>query len=427
MTQTTPATETDSTAAQRLADALSPATIDSLIKAANSSATPLDGVDGLLNQITKAVVDRALEAEMTGHLGYEVGDPAGRGTGNSRNGKTTKTVSTTNGPVNVAVPRDRNGTFEPRIVPKHARRLGNIDDMILSLYSRGMTTRDIEAHLSEVYGVNASRELISNITEVVVDEIKAWQSRPLDEVYPIVYVDGIRIRVRDAGVVTTKVAYLAIGVDTDGRKHALGCWIQDTEGAKFWAKVLTDLRNRGVADILIVCCDGLTGLPDAIRSIYPDTVVQTCVVHVLRNAMRFVSYGDRKKMAAAMRSIYTAPTVEGAELALTEFDKTWGTQYPGAVDVWRLAWDEFIPFLDYPVELRRIIYTTNAIESINYQLRKITKTRGHFPDKDAAMKLLYLGLRNISSHRGGESGTGTQGWKKALNILVTYFPGRIVM
>jgi putative transposase len=228
-------------------------------------------------------------------------------------------------------------------------------------------------------------------------------------------------------VVTTKVAYLAIGVDTDGRKHALGCWIQDTEGAKFWAKVLTDLRNRGVADILIVCCDGLTGLPDAIRSIYPDTVVQTCVVHVLRNAMRFVSYGDRKKMAAAMRSIYTAPTVEGAELALTEFDKTWGTQYPGAVDVWRLAWDEFIPFLDYPVELRRIIYTTNAIESINYQLRKITKTRGHFPDKDAAMKLLYLGLRNISSHRGGESGTGTQGWKKALNILVTYFPGRIVM
>lgn len=427
MTQTTPTTEGDAAAAQRLAEALSPATIDSLIKAANSSATPLDGVDGLLNQITKAVVDRVLEAEMTGHLGYEVGDPAGRGTGNSRNGRTTKTVSTTNGPVNVAVPRDRNGTFEPRIVPKHARRLGNIDDMILSLYSRGMTTRDIEAHLLEVYGVNASRELISNVTDVVVDEIKAWQSRPLDEVYPIVYVDGIRIRVRDAGVVTTKVAYLAIGVDVEGRKHALGCWIQDTEGAKFWAKVLTDLRNRGVADILIACCDGLTGLPDAIRSIYPETVVQTCVVHVLRNAFRFVSYGDRKKVATAMRSIYTAPTLEGAELALAEFDKTWGAQYPGAVDVWRLAWEEFIPFLDYPVELRRIVYTTNAIESINYQLRKITKTRGHFPDKDAAMKLLYLGLRNTSSHRGGESGTGTHGWKTALNILVTYFPGRIMM
>jgi len=406
---------------------MSPSTIDSLIKDAKASGTPLDGVDGLLNQITKAVLERALEAEMSEHLGYEVGDPAGRGTGNSRNGKTSKTVATTNGPLDMRIPRDRNSTFEPRIVPKHARRVGNIEDMILSLYSRGMTTRDIEAHLSEIYGINASRELISNVTEVVVDEIKAWQTRPLDEVYPIVYVDGIRIRVKDAGVVTTKVAYLAIGVDVEGRKHALGCWIQDTEGAKFWAKVLTDLRNRGVADILIACCDGLTGLPDAIRSIFPNTIVQTCVVHVIRNAMRFVSYNDRKKIAAAMRTIYTAPTLEGAELALAEFDKQWGERYPGAIDVWKLAWDEFIPFLDFPAELRRIVYTTNAIESINFQLRKITKTRGHFPDKDAAMKLLYLGLRNISSRRGGESGTGTQGWKTALNILVTYFPGRIVM
>jgi putative transposase len=406
---------------------MSPSTIDSLIKDAKASGTPLDGVDGLLNQITKAVLERALEAEMSEHLGYEVGDPAGRGTGNSRNGKTSKTVATTNGPLDMRIPRDRNSTFEPRIVPKHARRVGNIEDMILSLYSRGMTTRDIEAHLSEIYGINASRELISNVTEVVVDEIKAWQTRPLDEVYPIVYVDGIRIRVKDAGVVTTKVAYLAIGVDVEGRKHALGCWIQDTEGAKFWAKVLTDLRNRGVADILIACCDGLTGLPDAIRSIFPNTIVQTCVVHVIRNAMRFVSYNDRKKIAAAMRTIYTAPTLEGAELALAEFDKQWGEKYPGAIDVWKLAWDEFIPFLDFPAELRRIVYTTNAIESINFQLRKITKTRGHFPDKDAAMKLLYLGLRNISSRRGGESGTGTQGWKTALNILVTYFPGRIVM
>jgi putative transposase len=427
VTQTTTPTASDRQAAQRLAEAMSPSTIDSLIKDAKASGTPLDGVDGLLNQITKAVLERALEAEMSEHLGYEVGDPAGRGTGNSRNGKTSKTVATTNGPLDMRIPRDRNSTFEPRIVPKHARRVGNIEDMILSLYSRGMTTRDIEAHLSEIYGINASRELISNVTEVVVDEIKAWQTRPLDEVYPIVYVDGIRIRVKDAGVVTTKVAYLAIGVDVEGRKHALGCWIQDTEGAKFWAKVLTDLRNRGVADILIACCDGLTGLPDAIRSIFPNTIVQTCVVHVIRNAMRFVSYNDRKEIAAAMRTIYTAPTLEGAELALAEFDKQWGEKYPGAIDVWKLAWDEFIPFLDFPAELRRIVYTTNAIESINFQLRKITKTRGHFPDKDAAMKLLYLGLRNISSRRGGESGTGTQGWKTALNILVTYFPGRIVM
>ena len=400
MTQTTSPPSDSQKAAQRLTESLSPSAIDSLIKDAKSSGTPLDGVDGLLNQLTKAVLERALEAEMTDHLGYESGDPAGRGTGNSRNGGTSKTVSTRNGPVEMRVPRDRNSSFEPRIVPKHARRVGNIEDMILSLYSRGMTTRDIEAHLLEIYGINASRELISNVTDVVVDEIKAWQSRPLDEVYPIVYVDGIRIRVKDSGVVTTKVAYLAIGVDVEGRKHALGCWIQDTEGAKFWAKVLTDLRNRGVADILIACCDGLTGLPDAIRSIFPNTVVQTCVVHVIRNAMRFVAYGDRKKIATVMRTIYTAATLEGAELALKEFDKQWGEKYPGAIDVWKLAWDEFVPFLDYPAELRRIIYTTNAIESINFQLRKITKTRGHFPDKDAAMKLLYLGLRNISSHRG---------------------------
>ena len=279
MTQTTPVAVADRQAAERLAEAMSPATIDSLIKDAKASGTPLEGVDGLLNQITKAVLERALQAEMTDHLGYEVGDPAGRGTGNSRNGSTSKTVATVNGPLEMQVPRDRNSSFEPRIVPKHARRVGNIEDMILSLYSRGMTTRDTEAHLLEVYGIHASRELISNITDVVVDEIKAWQSRPLDEVYPIVYIDGIRIRVKDAGVVTTKVAYLAIGVDVEGRKHALGCWIQDTEGAKFWAKVLTDLRNRGVADILIACCDGLTGLPDAIRSIFPDTVVQTSSVH----------------------------------------------------------------------------------------------------------------------------------------------------
>jgi putative transposase len=276
----------DQAAAKRLADALSPEAIDSLIKDAAASGTPLDGVNGLLNQLTKTVLERALETEMTNHVGYEVGDPAGRGSGNSRNGKTSKTVSTTSGPVTLAVPRDRNGSFEPAIVPKRARRIGNIDDMILSLYARGMTTRDIEAHLNEVYGINASRELISNVTEVVVEEIKAWQARPLDEVYPIVYVDGIRIRVKDNGVVGIKVAYLVIGVDIEGRKHALGAWIADTEAARFWQKVVTDLRNRGVRDILIACCDGLTGLPDAIRSIFPDTVIQTCVVHVMRNAMR---------------------------------------------------------------------------------------------------------------------------------------------
>lgn len=412
-------------ASRRLAGALDPSMIDALLADAKMTGTPLDGVGGLLNRMTKAVIERALAAEITHDLGYERDDPAGVGTGNSRNGFAAKTIATTNGLITIDVPRDRNGTFEPKIVAKRARRLGQIDEMILSLYSRGMSTRDIEAHLFEVYGVQASRELISNVTDVVVDEIEIWRNRPVDEVYPIVYVDGLRIKVRDKGAVTIKTAYLVIGVDVEGRKHALGVWIAEAEGAKFWLSVLTQLRNRGLRDILICCCDGLSGLPEAITSVFPDTVVQTCVVHVVRNAMRFVSYQDRKKIAAGMRTIYTAPTVEAAELALKDLDGEWGRQYPGVLDVWRRAWNEFIPFLDYPVELRRVVYTTNAIESINFQLRKITKTRGHFPSDEAAMKLLYLGLRNISSKRGGESGTGTSGWKMALNTLVVLFPGRL--
>jgi len=415
----------ESEASRRLAGALDPSVIDRLLAEAQSSGTPIDGVDGLLNQMTKAVIERALQAEMTHELGYPYADPAGAGSGNSRNGTSTKTVSTTNGPVVIDVPRDRNGEFEPKIVPKRARRLGQIDEMILSLYARGLSTRDIEAHLLEIYGVAASRELISNVTDVVTDEIEIWRSRPVDEVYPIVYIDGIRLKVRDKGAVTIKVAHLAVGVDVEGRKHALGVWIAEVEGAKFWHSVLTQLRNRGLRDILIACCDGLSGLPEAITAVFPDTVVQTCVVHVMRNAMRFVSYQDRKKVAAGMRRIYTAPTLESAELEFKNLDSEFGAQYPGVIDVWRRAWPEFIPFLDYPAELRRIVYTTNAIESINYQLRKITKTRGHFPSDEAAMKLLYLGLRNISSKRGGESGTGTHGWKIALNTLVVLFPGRL--
>ena len=412
-------------AARRLAEALDASAIDALLADAQAAGTPIEGVGGLLNQMTKAVLERALQAEMTHHLGYERDDPAGVNTGNSRNGSSMKTVSTTNGPVTISVPRDRNGEFEPKIVPKRARRVGQIDELVLSLYARGLSTRDIEAHLLEVYDVKASRELISNVTDVVNDEIEIWRNRPVDEVYPIVYIDGIRIKVRDKGAVTIKVAHLVIGVDVDGRKHALGCWIAETEGAKFWHSVLTQLRNRGLRDILIACCDGLTGLPEAITSVFPDTVVQTCVVHVIRNAMRFVSYQDRQKLAAGMRTIYTAPTVEAAELALKDLDTQWGRQYPGVIDVWRRAWNEFIPFLDYPAELRRVVYTTNAIESINFQLRKITKTRGHFPSDEAAIKLLYLGLRNISSKRGGESGTGTWGWKTALNTLIVLFPGRL--
>lgn len=415
----------DVEASRRLAEAFDPSAIDALLADAQATGTPIDGVDGLLNRMTKAVIERALVAEMTHELGYERGDPAGAGSGNSRNGTSQKTISTPNGPVTIEVPRDRKGSFEPRIVPKHARRLGQIDEMILSLYARGMTTRDIEAHLREVYGVNASRELISNVTDVVTDEIELWRNRPVDEVYPIVYIDGIRIRVRDKGAVTVKVAHLVIGVDVEGRKHALGAWIVEAEGAKFWLSVLTELRNRGLRDILICCCDGLSGLPEAITTAFPDTVVQTCVVHVIRNAMKFVSYSDRKKVAAGMRTVYTAPTLEAAELAFAGFQAEFGEQYPGAIDVWRRAWNDFVPFLDYPPELRRIVYTTNAIESINFQLRKITKTRGHFPSDAAAMKLLYLGLRNISTKRGGGSGTGTAGWTIALNTLAVFFPGRL--
>jgi putative transposase len=415
----------DSVAADRLANVFSPETIDALLADAKSSGTPINGVDGLLNQLTKAVLERALVEEMTDHLGYEHGDPNGHGSGNSRNGHSGKTVSTTAGPVRIQVPRDRNGEFDPQIVPKRTRRVGQIDEMILSLYSRGMTTRDIQDHLAEVYGVAASPALISKITDVVVDEITLWQNRPVDDVYPIVYVDAIRVRVRDKGAVTMKAAHLAVGVDVEGRKHVLGIWIDETESAKFWNQVLTQLRNRGLRDILVLCCDGLTGLPDAVRVVFPDTVIQTCVVHVIRNAMKFVSYGDRAKVSAAMRVIYTAPSVEAAEIALNEFRQAWGKQYPGSVGVWERAWPEFIPFLDYPPELRKVVYTTNLIESINYQLRKITKTRGHFPSDEAAIKLLYLGVRNISTKRGGESGTGTWGWKLALNSLVTLFPGRL--
>ena len=411
-------------AGELLANVIPSDMLDALVTDAHANGGS-PGVHELLNQMTKAVLERALDAEMAHHLGYEKGDRDGVGTGNSRNGHSTKTVSTTHGPVTLDVPRDRNGEFEPTPVPKRSRRLGNIDEVILSLYSRGMTTRDIEAHLAETYGISASRELISNVTDVVVDEIVSWQNRPLDEVYPILYIDGIRIRVKDKGVVTLKTAHLAVGVDLDGRKHALGCWIADTGAAKFWHKVLTDLRNRGLRDVLIACCDGLTGLPDAIRAVFPDTIVQTCVVHVIRNAMRFISYGDRKKVAAGMRAIYTAPTLDAAQIALKEFDKQFGARYPADVQVWTHAWNEFTPFLDYPPELRRVVYTTNLIENINFQLRKLTKNRGHFDSDTAAMKLLYLGLRNITTHRGGPSGTGTWGWKQALNTLVVHFPGRL--
>ncbi len=411
-------------AAQKLARVLPPAAVDALLADAEASGTPIDGPEGLLAQITKSVLERALDVEIADHLGYEHRDPAGNGSGNSRNGHGRKNVLTTAGPLELEVPRDRNGTFEPVIVPKRKRRLGSVEDMILSLYARGMSTRDISEHLDEIYGATVSAATISRVTDAVADEITAWQSRPVDPVYPILYIDAIRLKIRDGGVVANKAAHVVIGVDIDGIKQVLGLWIQQSEGAKFWHGVLTELRNRGCRDALFVCCDGLTGLPESIAAVWPQAIIQTCVVHLLRASMRYASYTDRRKMAAALRPIYTAATEDAAALALEDFRAEWKTKSPGAVAVWDRAWAEFVPFLAFPVEIRKIIYTTNAIESLNYQLRKVTKARGSFPSDAAAMKLLYLAIRNIN-HKRGNQGQGTYRWTEALNSFAIQFPDRL--
>src|SRR5690349_17582767 len=373
------------------------------------------------------------------------GDPAGRGTPNSRNGTTPKTVATEVGDLRLDIPRDRAGTFEPRLVPKGARRLGGLDDIIISLYAGGMTMRDIQHHLARTLGTELSHETISNITDAVLEEVKAWQARPLEELYPIVYLDALVVKVRDGHQVRNKAAHIAVGVDLDGVKHVLGIWVQASEGAKFWAGVCAELRNRGVRDVLIVCCDGLTGFPEAVEATWPQSTVQTCTVHLIRAAMRFVSYADRKKVAAALRPIYTAPTVEAAETELLAFaESDLGRRYPAAVATWENAWERFIPFLAFPPALRKIIYTTNSIESLNFQLRKVIKNRGHFPNDDAAIKLLWLAIRDIEDKRARarakEAGTprgqrkaagrlvegaAVHGWKAALGALALAYPDRL--
>jgi putative transposase len=420
--------------------------LDELMGRVQDEGLRLTGEGGFLPELIKAVLERGLQAEMTGHLGYEKGDPAGAGSGNSRNGSTPKTVLTEAGPVGLDVPRDRTASFEPRLVPKGARRVGGgLDEMIVSLYAGGMTVRDIEAHLSRTLGVEVSRETISKITDAVLEEIKKWQHRPLDPVYPVIFIDALVVKVRENNVVTNKAAHLIIGVDTDGIKHVLGIWVASAEGAKFWASVFAELANRGVRDILIACCDGLAGLPEAIEAAFPTTVVQTCVVHLIRAAMRYVAYNDRKAMAAAMRPIYTAADADAAETALIGFaDSELGRRHPGAVGVWERAWERFTPFLAFPPAVRKVIYTTNSIESLNFQLRKIIKNRGHFPSDDAVIKLLWLAIRDIedkrararAAERGAPrnqrtapgrliEGQSTQGWKQALNALSIAYPGRI--
>jgi putative transposase len=419
--------------------------LDELIDRADEQGVRLTGEGGFLPELIKAVLERGLAAELTDHLGYEWRDPAGRGSPNSRNGSTPKRVQTEAGPVGLDTPRDRAGSFEPRLVPKGQRRLGGLDDMIVSLYAGGMTVRDIQHHLARTLGTELSPDTISKITDAVLDEVKAWQARPLDEIYPIVYLDALVVKVRDGHQVRNKAAHLAVGVDLDGAKHVLGIWVQTSEGAKFWAGVCAELANRGVRDILIVCCDGLTGLPEAIEATWPRTTVQTCVVHLIRASLRYASYTDRKKLAAALRPIYTAPTVEAAEDALLEFaDSELGRRLKGAVLTWQNAWERFIPFLAFPPEVRRIIYTTNSIESLNYQLRKIIKNRGHFPNDDAVIKLLWLAIRDIEDKRARArdkdkgkpatqrtapgrlvEGATVQGWKQALNALALAYPERL--
>ncbi len=438
-------TSGSSSARQAVKEMVDAGLLDEVMDRVDAGGLSLTGEGGFLPEMVKAVLERGLQAELTGHLGYERGDPAGRGSPNSRNGSTPKTLATEVGDVALDTPRDRAGSFEPRLVPKGVRRAGGLDDMIVSLYAGGMTVRDIQHHLARTLGTELSHETISTITDSVLEEVTAWQTRPLEEIYPIIYLDALVIKVRDGHQVRNRAAHLAVGVDLDGVKHVLGIWVQASEGAKFWAGVCAELRNRGVRDVLIVCCDGLTGFPEAIEATWPQTTVQTCTVHLIRAAMRFVSYADRKRVAAALRPIYTAPTVDAAESELLAFaESDLGRRYPATVATWENAWERFIPFLAFPPELRRIIYTTNSVESLNYKLRKIIKNRGHFPHDDAAIKLLWLAIRDIEDKRARQrakekglpptqrtapgrlvEGATVQGWKAALGALALAYPDRL--
>lgn len=424
--------------------------LDDLFEQIDAGAIQLSGDGGLIPELIKGVLERGLQAEMTAHLGYEKGDPDAKLHPNARNGTSSKTVKTEAGDVLLDVPRDRAGTFTPRLVPKGQRRLGGLDEMIVSLYAGGMTIRDIQHHLASTIGTDLSHETISKITDEILDEVLAWQHRPLEALYPVIYLDAIVIKVRDGAVVKNKSAHIAIGVDMDGIKHVLGIWVQETEGARFWGSVCAELSNRGVKDVLILCCDGLNGLPEAIAATWPHTTVQTCVVHLIRAALRFVGYQDRKRVAAALKPIYTAVNADAALTELTAFQESdLGVKYPTAWKVFENAWERFTPFLAFPAELRRVIYTTNAIESLNYQLRKIIKNRGHFPNDTAAVKLLWLAICNIEDKRARErekellrrrrsnvktsrkapgkliQGAKTTNWKAALAQLSLAYPERI--
>ncbi len=399
-----------------------------LVAEAREEGLEITGESGLLQKMMKSVLEAALNAELEDHLGYEHGDPSGRGSGNSRNGTTPKTLLTESGPVDLDTPRDRNSSFEPLIVRKGQRRLDGIDKIVLGLYARGMSTRDITDHLLEIYGVEVSPDLISKITDAVHAEVADWQMRPLDPVYPVIFLDALVCKVRDGGSVKNKAAHLAVGVDVEGRKEVLGIWIETTEGAKFWLRVMNELKARGVQDVLIAVCDGLTGLPDAINAVWPRTKVQTCIVHLIRASLRWVNYKDRKRVSAQLRTIYAAPTEAAARDALDALeDSDIGREYPGIVRRWRESWELVIPFFDFSPEVRKVIYTTNMIESINSELRRSTRNRGHFPSDEALIKVLYLRCKDMGRTRRGRGHVGKTGyvWKTALHQFDIMFPGRL--
>ena len=381
----------------------------------------LTGEDGLLKQLTKALVERAMGAELTEHLGYEKHEAGEKPSGNRRNGTSPKTVRSDQGPITLEMPRDRDGTFEPKIVGKHQRELPGFSDKILSMYARGMTTREIGEHLKEIYGTEVSPQFITRVTDAVVESLEAWRNRELEAVYPIVFFDAIVVKVRDNGHVVKKAIYLALAITLEGKKELLGLWIDQSEGAKFWLGIISELKNRGVQDILIAAVDGLSGFPDAIRAVYPATEVQLCLVHVVRSSLRFVPYKDRRIVAAGLKTIYSAPTEEAALAALEEFRATWDEKYPMIGRSWHERWTEIVPFLAYAPEIRKVIYTTNAVESLNYTLRKVTRNRQAFPTSEAAMKLVYMALQNISRRWT----MPVQDWSQALNQLALKFTGRV--
>lgn len=380
-----------------------------------------DAVNAVSMAFKKALIERALGAELSHHLGYPAGGVKPEDASNHRNGSTGKTVLTDDGPLRIAVPRDREGTFEPLLIPKHERRFTGFDDKIVAMYARGMTYREIQGFLKEQYGVEVSPEFISSVTDAVMAEVTAWQSRPLEPMYPVVFFDAMRVKIREDAVVRNKAIYLALGVLPDGTRDILGLWIENTEGAKFWLKVFNDLKTRGVNDILIAVTDGLKGIGEALGAAFPATTLQTCIVHLIRNSLDYASWKDRKQLAAALKPIYTAPTAEAAAAELDEFERgPWGQKFPTVVASWRRAWDRVIPFFAFPPAVRRVIYTTNAIESIHGRLRKIIKTRGHFPSDDAATKLIWLALRNITA----DWGRAAKEWKESMNQFAITYPNR---